>query len=223
MRIFPVFFILLILFFPACVFAQDDDDTTVVHAPPSPPIDEYNNVPPGILMSAETAVPSDTADTSSDDEEDVMTMDDITAAYNKGQYDLVAKHIIPVANGNYAQAQELLGIMYHKGQGVTEDQQSAIEWLTKAAESGRPLAQHYLATMTYAGVGTPVDPVRALMWLYIAIVHYPDGPEKTRAIQDRDNVSVQLSRRDKLRAYDLAHDWLEKKGEGALLNQAAPP
>ena len=70
--------------------------------------------------------------------------------------------------------------------------------------------------MAFAGEGEQADPVKALMWLYIAILHYPDGPEKQQAMRDRDNVAAQLSRRDRSRAAALARDWLEKHDEGNL-------
>ncbi len=62
------------------------------------------------------------------------------------------------------------------------------------------------------------DLVTALMWLHIAILHYPDGPEKTRAQQDRDAIYVKMSRIEKSRAMQMARDWLDKKGEGHLLD-----
>ena len=211
MRFFQTFIIGLIFFVVGAALAEDSTGP----APP-PPIDEYNNVPPGLLMTG--AMPEiDTTAAAAATEDEVMTMDDLVAAYNKGQYDLVAKHVIPIADGNYPQAQELLGIMYHNGQGVPKDLNSAVEWLTKAAEAGRPLAEHHLAIMAFAGDGMQQDTVKALMWLDIAILHYQDGPEKTRAIEDRNNITVQISRRDKQRARDMAHDWLEKRGEGALV------
>jgi TPR repeat protein len=108
--------------------------------------------------------------------------------------------------------------MYRSGQGVPKSSEQALLWLNKAAEASRPLAQHHLASIYYGGEGVLADPVKALMWLHIAILHYPDGPEKKRAIEDRDNVYAQLTRRDKERALDLAHEWLEKKDEGQLLD-----
>lgn len=211
MRFFQILFILLITLVAAGASAQEGGAKSGV-----PSLDEYNNIPPGILMTADKpATAENTESVQASDE--IMTMDDLVSAYNKGQYDIVAKHIIPIANSNYPQAQEMLGVMYHNGQGVVKDQDQAMDWLTKAAEAGRPLAQHHLAIMSFTGNGAPQDTVKALMWLYITIVHYPDGPEKTRAIQDRDSVASQLSRRDRERAYSLAHDWLEKRNEAALL------
>ena len=83
----------------------------------------------------------------------------------------------------------MLGIMYRNGQGVPKDAGEALDWLGKAADAGRPLAEHYMAIMAFCGEGQPVDPVKALMWLHIAVAHYSDGPERTRALQDRDNIS----------------------------------
>lgn len=178
----------------------------------APPVDEYTDIPPGLMMSSE-AMP---APKEAMDESDIMTMDDILKAYTDGRFDVVYKHIVPIANGNYPLAQEMLGVMYRNGQGVTKDPTTALTWLTKAAEAGRPLAQHHLANMAFAGEGAQADAVKSLMWLYIAIVHYPEGAEKKQAEQDRDNVSAQLSRRDRQRAMTLAKEWLEKHDEGNL-------
>lgn len=214
MRFFPILVLATMMFLATAAYAQLSPDDL-------PPTDEYNNVPPGLLMSSETAAPLP-EETTAPEETSVMTMDDIAAAYKKGDYPLVLKHVVPIAKGGYPLAQEMLGIMYRNGQGVLKDPEEAVVWLTKAADVGRPVAEHHLATMSYSGEGMPPDPVRALMWLHIAIAHYTDGPEKTQAEQDRDNVSSQLSRRDKDRAYSLAHDWLEKKNEAGLLPPQRP-
>jgi len=230
MRIFPVLLILLVIFCAGTVSAEEDTDTQpdsqilldTVNTLPPPPVDEYKDVPPGLLMSEDSLSPQKIQESRQSDQ-DVMTMDEIIAAYDNGQYDLVVKHLAPIAASNYPEAEELLGILYYKGQGVQEDDETAVAWLTKASDAGRPLAQHYLANLTYAGKGTPQDPVTALMWLYIAVVHYPDGPDKARALQDRTSLAARLSRRDRARAYEMARDWLKKKDEAALFDQEPPP
>ena len=221
-----IIFMLSLIFQPGGACAEEDTDTPGMmntnNTGPPPPLDEYNNIPPGLLMSDDTIPAQPIQDTAQSDA-DVMTMDEIVDAYDKGRYEVVARHLLPIATNNYPQAQELLGIMYYKGQGVTQDYESAIEWLTKAAESGRPLAEHYLATLILAGNGTTADPPAALMWLYIAAVHYPEGAEKNRTIQDRNNLASRLSRRDRMRAFELARDWLKKKDEAALFEEEAAP
>jgi TPR repeat protein len=221
MRLRPLFIALLLLTLsgvPAWAQTLQDSEPSDVQEPP-PPTDEYNNVPPGLLMAAgDLAIPSP-ADTAllGVDEADVMTMDDITAAYKKGDYDTVAKHLTPIANGSYPLAMEMLGIMYRNGQGVPKNPQEAVAWLTKAAEAGRPIAQHHLANMAYNGEGESADPTRAAMWLHIAISYYAAGPEQTQARQDLANIEDQLSRRDRERAYDMAREWLEKRDKGDAL------
>ena len=228
MRFYSVLSLLIIfaVFRAGTACAEEDTDTPGLMntnntgSPPS--LDEYNNVAPGMLMS-DDLMPAPTSQDTTQSDADVMTMEEIVDSYDRGRYEVVFRHLLPIATNNYPQAQELLGIMYYKGQGVTQDYEAAIEWLTKAAEAGRPLGEHYLATLLLAGNGTAKDPVAALMWLYIAAVHYPEGAEKARAIQDRNNLASRLSRRDRMRAFELARDWLKKKDEAALFEEEAAP
>jgi len=188
-----------------------------------PPLDEYDNVRPGVLMPENGSAPpaeSKNAPANGEAAEDLtqaMTIGDLVATYNRGDFDLAAKRLLPLANSGQHQAEELLGIMYKSGQGVPKDLEQAMLWLNKAAEANRPLAQHHLGIAYYTGEGVLTDPVRSLMWLHIAIAHYPEGAEKKRAMEDRDNVAAQLTRRDKDRALQLAREWLTKKNEGHLL------
>jgi TPR repeat protein len=204
--------LLIVLAIPA--YAQDS----------TPSLDEYNNVKPGLLMPAATENNAGAPEEAQPQEEtpgetqQAMTIEDIVAAYQQGKFDLAAKLLLPLAKNGQHQAEELIGIMYRTGQGVPKDPAQALVWLSKAAEANRPLAQHHLASIYYAGEGVTADPVKSLMWLHIAILHYPDGPEKKRAIEDRENVYAQLSRRDKERALELAREWLDKKDEGHLLD-----
>ena len=242
MRFLPILLMLLVMFRTDIVLAQGPATQTDAGAPsdtssdipdsqmlmnsnnvaPPPPTDEYNNVPPGMLTSDDEGPVTITQEPLQSDS-DVMTMDEILEAYKAGRFPVVVRHLLPIANNNYPQAQELLGIMYAKGEGVTQDYESAVGWLTKAAEKDRPLAEHYLATLTFAGTGVSPDPVAALMWLYLAVVHYPEGPDRARALQDRENLSSRLSRRDRLRAFEMAHDWLKRKDEVALFDEEAAP
>lgn len=198
MRLFVVMLLLVLSAAPA--FAQAEDTA-----------DEYKNVPEGLLLPAQKS--SETATENGDAITAVMPMSDLLAAYKRGEYDLVFKHLRVILRGSdYPQADQLAGVMYRSGQGVEKDPAKAIEHLTKAAEAGLPLAQHYLGAMLYAGEGGPVDPIGALMWLQIASVTYPPGPPRARAEQDRDNLSTQISRRDRERAAALADEWLDRHG-----------
>lgn len=188
-----------------------------------PSTDEYDNLPPGLLLSQEQA--QEVAKESGQDPATIpeatrkVNYDKIMEMYKEGKFEEVAKNLKPLSEGGHHGAEELMGIMYRLGQGVKVDQLKAFDLLSKAAEANRPLAQHHMGTMYYTGEGVPAaDPVTALMWLHIAIVHYADGPEKESAIKSRDNIYTQLTRREKDRAIEMARAWLTKKGEGHLLD-----
>ena len=106
-----------------------------------------------------------------------LTYDNLVRMYKQGKYDQVAKNLEPLANGGHVAAQELIGIMYRNGQGVPKDPKKAYDYLSQAANTGRGLAEYHLGTMYYAGEGVQADSIMALMWLQIAIVHFPEGPE----------------------------------------------
>ncbi|HYD19464.1 MAG TPA: hypothetical protein VEF76_13395 [Patescibacteria group bacterium] len=188
-----------------------------------PSTDEYNNLPKGLLLSQEQA--QEVAKETGQDPSTIVATerkvnyDKIMEMYKEGKFDDVAKNLKPLSEGGHHGAEELMGIMYRLGQGVKADQLKAFDLLNKAAEANRPLAQHHLGTMYYTGEGVPAaDPVTALMWLHIAIVHYADGPEKKSAMESRDNIYTQLTRREKDRAMEMARSWLTKKGEAHLLD-----
>jgi hypothetical protein len=188
-----------------------------------PSTDEYNNLPPGLLLSQEQAqeVAKETGGETVGLGEVTrkVNYDKIMEMYKEGKFDEVAKNLKPLSEGGHHGAEEMMGIMYRLGQGVKVDQLKAFDLLSKAAEANRPLAQHHLGTMYYTGEGVPAaDAVTALMWLHIAIVHYPEGPEKESAIKSRDNIYTQLTRREKDRALEMARSWLTKKGEGHLMD-----
>lgn len=217
MRFFLIVFLWVAftaLSFP--VFSQEsfDGSGSIV-----PSLEEYKDIPPGVLMPKDYVAPQLTPAEGAEEEEG-MTIEDILAAYHAGKHDLVMQRIMPLAKDGRPAAMELLGLMYRNGEGTPKNSEQAILWLTKAAEAERPLAQHHLGVITYAGEGVIADPVKALMWLHLAILHYPEGPEKTRAMQDRDAILGQLTRRDKDRAQEMAREWLTRKDEAK--NKAKP-
>jgi TPR repeat protein len=216
------------MFFAAAARADDKtideifgNDETQQQDARIPPVDEYNDVPSGVLLDNPKKVEKK-KDKNIDQVYETTThrlnYDAILDLYNKGDYKKVAENLLPLAESGHHGAEELIGIMYHQGQGVPQDFDKALKYLRRSADADRPLSEHHLATMYYLGQGVPKDPVTALMWLHIAIVHYPDGPAKDRAEQDRDNIYTELSRRDKDRAMDMTRKWLADKGEAHLLD-----
>lgn len=196
------------------------------------PIDEYNDVPKGLLLDKGAAATT-TAGTASktenptdkppaEDGEDGaprhMSYDTALKLYRQGKFADALVGLVPLANSGNNAALELLGVMTRMGQGVDKNPTLAAEYLTKAANDNRALAQHHLGVMYYTGEGVAPDLVQSLMWLQLAIYHYPDGNEKTRAMQDRDNVYKQMNRRTRDEAMKQTREFLERKGEAHLMD-----
>ena len=63
-----------------------------------------------------------------------------------------------------ADAQNSLGVMYAKGQGVAQNDAEAVKWLREAAEQGEAKAQSNLGAMYTEGRGVAQNDVEALKW-----------------------------------------------------------
>ena len=87
-----------------------------------------------------------------------------------------------------AWAQNKLGWMYHKGQGVPQDYKQAVYWFTKAADQGDAWAQYNLGVAYDLGQGVPQNYKLAYVWYSLSAAQ---GEEK--AIQNRDIVTKKLS------------------------------
>ena len=72
--------------------------------------------------------------------------------------------LLDSANAGYASAQNKLGYMYEKGEGVTKDYAEALKWFRKAAEQGNAKAQYNLGVMYINGEGVTQDYAEALKW-----------------------------------------------------------
>jgi TPR repeat protein len=85
-----------------------------------------------------------------------------------------------VAEGN-ATAQEQLGVMYARGQGVARDFAAAVRWWRKAAEQGLAEAQYYLGLLYGGGQWIARDEVAAYKWYSLAAAQ---GHEGARTLRD---------------------------------------
>ena len=66
------------------------------------------------------------------------------AAAQKGDYAAALREWTPLAEQGDAEAQYNLGVMYYKGDGVSQDYQTAAKWFRLAAEQGDAKAQFVL-------------------------------------------------------------------------------
>jgi TPR repeat protein len=62
--------------------------------------------------------------------------EDGMAAYNRGDYMPAIRLFRPLAEQGNAKAQHLIGVMYHKGEGVTRNDVRAFAWFSMAAAHG---------------------------------------------------------------------------------------
>jgi TPR repeat protein len=62
--------------------------------------------------------------------------EDGTAAYNRGDYVPAIRLFRPLAEQGNAKAQNVLGVMYRKGQGVARNSVRAFVWFNRAAARG---------------------------------------------------------------------------------------
>ena len=90
--------------------------------------------------------------------------DEGVAAYKRGDYATALREWHPLAEQGNAGAQYNLGVMYDKGEGVTQDNAEAVKWYRKAAEQGVAEAQYNLGLMYRNGLGVPQDNAEAVKW-----------------------------------------------------------
>src|SRR5437868_5591310 len=62
--------------------------------------------------------------------------EDGMVAYNRGDYAPAIRLFRPLAEAGNAKAQHLIGVMYHKGQGVARNSVRALAWFSVAAKHG---------------------------------------------------------------------------------------
>lgn len=92
-------------------------------------------------------------------------VEDGSAAYLRGDYATALRLLRPPAEQGNAEAQLLLGMMYHDGEGVPKDTAQAAQWMQKAAEQDNALAEASLGAMYHEGDGVPKDEAAAVRWL----------------------------------------------------------
>lgn len=94
--------------------------------------------------------------------------EDISKAIDEGKYEEAIQALEPSAEQGQAWAQDLLGLMYARGQGVPQDDTKAIKWYRAAADQGYAEAQHHFGWMYFSGRGVPKDETEAVKWFQAA-------------------------------------------------------
>lgn len=121
-------------------------------------------------------------------------------AYAQGNYAVALEKFKPLAEQGNAQAQFSLGVMYHLGQSVAQDDKEAVVWWSKAAEQGQVEAQDNLGLRYARGQGVAQDWVQADKWFTIAAA---SGNVKNKRV-----VEVHMPPEKITEANALAQEWL---------------
>lgn len=90
------------------------------------------------------------------------------AAYDRGDFATAFREWSLLASQGDAVAQYNLGVMYGKGEGVTQDYQEAVKWYRLSAAQGEAGAQYNLGNMYRDGKGVLQDYREALKWFRMA-------------------------------------------------------
>ena len=88
-----------------------------------------------------------------------------------GSFEAAYKELWPAARSGNAEAEELIGVMYAMGLGVSKDDRRAFEWYLRSAMKGHPGAQSGVGWYYEVGRGLPsIDLVRAYMWYTLSAI-----------------------------------------------------
>ena len=125
-------------------------------------------------------------------------------AYDRGDYATALREWRPLAERGVAEAQNNLGVIYHKGLGVLQDYGKAMHWYQKAAKQGYATAQFNLGLMYTLGLGIAEDYVSAHVWYNLASAN-----GHSEAHKKRDSIAVLLTNRQIAKARKKAEKCLK--------------
>ena len=106
---------------------------------------------------------------------------------------------------NDAGAQNNIGIMFLRGEGVAKDPAKAAFWLERAAGRGHIQAQYNLGEMYHNGEGVAKNGALAYYWMTLAAKQGDENAEKYIKLLD-----AQLPPADIEQGRTRAADWLKR-------------
>jgi hypothetical protein len=108
-----------------------------------------------------------------------------------------------------AEAEWQMGVRYHDGEGVPQDDAQAMQWFERAAQQGHVEAQSHLGAYYWAGRGVPEDLSKAYFWSAIALAQ---GDENSKA--RLQGLSSQMTRPQVASARQQAELWIQQHTSG---------
>ena len=88
--------------------------------------------------------------------------EDGMAAYNRGDYMPAIRLFRPLAEAGNARAQHLIGVMYHRGQGVARNSVRALAWFSVAAKHGDREAEANMREMSKTMTAEEISEAREM-------------------------------------------------------------
>ncbi len=110
-----------------------------------------------------------------------------------------------LADRGDADAQWQMGVRYHNGEDVPQDDAQAFQWFLRAAEQGNVDAQATLGAYYWAGRGVPQNLSNAYFWSAIALARGDDN-SKYRL----ERLSAQMTREQVSTARQQAEIWINQ-------------
>jgi TPR repeat protein len=97
-------------------------------------------------------------------------IDDVVKAFDRYDYATAYRLAKVLAEKGSPKAQNILGYMYHAGQGIERDYSQAFSWYKKAADQGDGEGQNNVGVMYENGLGVWQNSSEAAKWYGLAAV-----------------------------------------------------
>jgi clan AA aspartic protease (TIGR02281 family) len=138
-------------------------------------------------------------------------LEDLDAAYQRGGYASAARIHRQLADQGQAASQHILGLAYHYGRGVKQDDTEAAKWFHKAADQGYPDAQFLLGRCYENGLGVRQDYAEAVKW-------YRKAADQGHANAQNDLGVAYLKGEGVPQDYAQSVNWFRKSSEQGNAN-----
>ena len=125
------------------------------------------------------------------------------SAYIAGDYQTALKEFLPLADQGDSSAQRMVGLMYARGESVTQNDVEAVKWYRLAAEQGDANAQYIIGHRYADGKGVIQNYVIAHMWFNIGSANGAEFSAKWR-----DNIALGMTREAIEKAQAMAQECI---------------
>jgi TPR repeat protein len=134
------------------------------------------------------------------------SFDSAVKEYNRGNFTAAIGPLLAIAERGDAKAQNLLGVMYEKGEGVPVNLAQAAQWYRRAADQQYATAQNNLGWMYATGRGVTRSDVEAVQWYQRAAQQGESAGQANLGVMYEGGRGVS-------RSYAQARYWYQRAAE----------